>query len=101
MNRRPPKFNRTDTLFPYTTLFRSPLSACEEAGIVAAQPDFGHGVGTGDDPRERPSIRINEDDLALDETKPSCPDQNLCSHSLGVEISDTVDRKSTRLNSSH
>src|SRR3546814_10744561 len=24
MNRRPPRFTRTDTLFPYTTLFRSP-----------------------------------------------------------------------------
>src|SRR3546814_5727862 len=40
-----------------TALIVAPLSACEEAGIVAAQPDFGHGVGTGDDPRERPSDR--------------------------------------------
>src|SRR3546814_5896347 len=27
MIRRPPRSTRTDTLFPYTTLFRSPLSA--------------------------------------------------------------------------
>src|SRR3546814_7556297 len=27
MVRRPPRTTRTDTLFPYTTLFRSPLSA--------------------------------------------------------------------------
>src|SRR3546814_20156731 len=30
MNRRPPRSTRTDTLFPYTTLFRSPLR-CEQA----------------------------------------------------------------------
>src|SRR3546814_16827927 len=27
MIRRPPRSTRTDTLFPYTTLFRSPISA--------------------------------------------------------------------------
>src|SRR3546814_1394627 len=30
MRRRPPRSTRTDTLFPYTTLFRSPFSASEE-----------------------------------------------------------------------
>src|SRR3546814_17577634 len=33
MNRRPPKSTRTDTLFPYTTLFRS-----EDATFVPAPP---------------------------------------------------------------
>src|SRR3546814_2171617 len=28
MIRRPPRSTRTDTLFPYTTLFRSTISAC-------------------------------------------------------------------------
>src|SRR3546814_6356084 len=28
MIRRPPRSTRTDTLFPYTTLFRSPLQRC-------------------------------------------------------------------------
>src|SRR3546814_1810673 len=28
MIRRPPRSTRTDTLFPYTTLFRSRISAC-------------------------------------------------------------------------
>src|SRR3546814_14040227 len=28
MNRRPPRSTRTDTLFPYTTLFRSVSTAC-------------------------------------------------------------------------
>src|SRR3546814_1912097 len=29
MSRRPPRSTRTDTLLPYTTLFRSPVSAAE------------------------------------------------------------------------
>src|SRR3546814_15720849 len=32
MNRRPPRSTLTDTLFPYTTLFRSPDRRCLEAG---------------------------------------------------------------------
>src|SRR3546814_7359375 len=38
MNRRPPRSTRTDTLFPYTTLFRSPLrrpAGCERIGARA------------------------------------------------------------------
>src|SRR3546814_7720567 len=34
MIRRPPRSTRTDTLFPYTTLFRSRLDAAEEKRIV-------------------------------------------------------------------
>src|SRR3546814_11837657 len=35
---RPPRFTRTDTLFPYTTLFRSPLNrtllkSCDVCGV--------------------------------------------------------------------
>src|SRR3546814_20389796 len=30
MIRRPPRSTRTDTLFPYTTLFRSPRSPCRQ-----------------------------------------------------------------------
>src|SRR3546814_20570570 len=33
MNRRPPKSTRTDTLFPYTTLFRSHRPAEERRGV--------------------------------------------------------------------
>src|SRR3546814_18930776 len=38
---RPPRSTRTDTLFPYTTLFRSLLSASIDARGVAAQQDKG------------------------------------------------------------
>src|SRR3546814_14971537 len=40
MNRRPPRSTRTDTLFPYTTLFRSALGAVELAD--GARPDALH-----------------------------------------------------------
>src|SRR3546814_8965042 len=50
MIRRPPRSTRTDTLFPYTTLFRSPwamtaaelkLDAASFAAWAAALHDFG------------------------------------------------------------
>src|SRR3546814_10467058 len=36
MIRRPPRSTRTDTLFPYTTLFRSPRQTAEHCGISCA-----------------------------------------------------------------
>src|SRR3546814_16582659 len=36
MIRRPPRSTRTDTLFPYTTLFRSPLGRPRPAGLRQA-----------------------------------------------------------------
>src|SRR3546814_5634894 len=43
MIRRPPRSTRTDTLFPYTTLFRSPLRRrrCPGAGRAGAEDDLG------------------------------------------------------------
>src|SRR3546814_5289859 len=57
MIRRPPRSTRTDTLFPYTTLFRSVQSPpsmlelhdfCNRAGarILWCTPVFGQAVGT-------------------------------------------------------
>src|SRR3546814_3398214 len=40
MLRRPPRSTRTDTLFPYTTLFRS----LRRSGAVPAQPGILHGI---------------------------------------------------------
>src|SRR3546814_20866019 len=39
MIRRPPRSTRIDTLFPYTTLFRSPIPA----GLRASQPGYMQG----------------------------------------------------------
>src|SRR3546814_18155541 len=44
MIRRPPRSTRTDTLFPYTTLFRSPLYAIEQLccpGIIDQERHLG------------------------------------------------------------
>src|SRR3546814_8180736 len=46
MIRRPPRSTRTDTLFPYTTLFRSPL---EESGRLDAQAGLDLGKQAGVD----------------------------------------------------
>src|SRR3712207_6866485 len=72
MIRRPPR----STLFPYTTLFRSPLATC----------------------RRRNSAHV-----------PSCPGRRRVTRLYssrrlfwsGVAVSSRIDRKSTRLNSSH
>src|SRR3546814_15198150 len=40
MIRRPPRSTRTDTLFPYTTLFRSILDRTEVPGSVWTPSDF-------------------------------------------------------------
>src|SRR3546814_3404847 len=45
MIRRPPRSTRTDTLFPYTTLFRSGRHRAETAGDVSVQRRI-HGVDT-------------------------------------------------------
>src|SRR3546814_2800496 len=38
MRRRPPRSTRTDTLFPYTTLFRSPVHRAAVLPVNAAVP---------------------------------------------------------------
>src|SRR3546814_4448001 len=44
MIRRPPISTRTDTLFPYTTLFRSLCLADLRAGVGELEPDGGQQV---------------------------------------------------------
>src|SRR3546814_5969238 len=46
MIRRPPRSTRTDTLFPYTTLFRSAFGGGEDS-VVAAHADIGAGMELG------------------------------------------------------
>src|SRR3546814_11679456 len=74
MIRRPPRSTRTDTLFPYTTLFRSPLVQgifCRRKDVRAhpASPRQILGRARGDDaawqagrggrPGDRKSTRLN------------------------------------------
>src|SRR3546814_11868133 len=71
MIRRPPRSTRTDTLFPYTTLFRS-LLAAREIGTLEADADKVLRDALSKIFREEPDVRQL-----------------------------IKDRKSTRLNSSH
>src|SRR3546814_19800722 len=97
MIRRPPRSTRTDTLFPYTTLFRSRRDAPAVAGIAQFA---GQVEAVGDVETERAIGRI------AFEMQPRGRD--IARRRIGErrrarrrhrEIA--VDRKSTRLNSSH
>src|SRR3546814_16968364 len=91
--RRPPKSTRTDTLFPYTTLFRSVVLGADADGAVdgmSGRGDRWRG-GRGDDlgrggGREGQRQTGGAGDLDRDARGDSLFGQ---------------DRKSTRLNSSH
>src|SRR3546814_10510411 len=59
MIRRPPRSTRTDTLFPYTTLFRSAVFAADvldDADIAAVDDDIGRIVIAVEDRREVPAL---------------------------------------------
>src|SRR3546814_8256603 len=54
MIRRPPRSTRTDTLFPYTTLFRSSLGdLCAALAAVSFEPGSHALVSGGGEPRRR------------------------------------------------
>src|SRR3546814_12463610 len=68
MIRRPPRSTRTDTLFPYTTLFRSTLDSLKNHQMLAYGDDilspYGHlssilELGTTTPLIERPYLKIN------------------------------------------
>src|SRR3546814_12153699 len=102
MIRRPPRPTRTDTLFPYTTLFRSgdAVSAatlrrfCDDSrGLVAWLESLGVSFDT------------DADKLKL-QPKTSYPKNGIYLYYSGNEAvkeyaAVAEDRKSTRLNSSH
>src|SRR3546814_16284567 len=100
MIRRPPGSHRTDTLFPYTTLFRS--EACAEAGdtaenLIPVGIETDHGLWVA---ALRASGRV------IYQINPLAASRYRSRHSVSGSKSDSadavmLDRKSTRLNSSH
>src|SRR3546814_12229137 len=83
MRRRQPRSTRTDTLLPYTTLFRSPHEAAEERQLYPALADpLGSEEATSTKSRAHVEISRLVDQIS----------GHLAQH---------PDRKSTRLNSSH
>src|SRR3546814_1462761 len=111
MIRRPPRSTRTDTLFPYTTLFRSIIVLIDAAGRqVAVQQASGDGGGAGGKRIGRGFARdhIHPGGQRLagaDEGEPIARDRVACAapsaHQAVERDADALeDRKSTRLNSS-
>src|SRR3546814_5192153 len=60
MIRRPPRSTRTDTLFPYTTLFRSRRRADRRHGRARARRCKNHGDRTDREEGRRPARRSEE-----------------------------------------
>src|SRR3546814_2517156 len=76
MIRRPPRSTRTDTLFPYTTLFRSGhLRQCRPQPAHHHQPDrhAGHGRDDGDGRRLWRRIRKPERGRLREDLRPRWP----------------------------
>src|SRR3546814_1832156 len=102
MIRRPPRSTRTDTLLPYTTLFRSnvydrviPNKAVSSLWVLAIGALLAFAVEF--------TLRLARstllDDLGRDlDVKLS---EKIFSKVLNMPLADRRDRKSTRLNSSH
>src|SRR3546814_8320975 len=91
MIRRPPRSTRTDTLFPYTTLFRSQGGG---SGKCRYQPDLVHAYRTG--PRRvgiQPCLGPHRRSGA---SRPSRASPYVCACGAAGPC---IDRKSTRLNS--
>src|SRR2546429_4231104 len=94
MIRRPPR----STLFPYTTLFRSPWRGATETAARARRGGDGQGhrpwrQSGGENARDCPARRAWQNRRCS--TNPEVDFQSACRSARGE------DRKSTRLNSSH
>src|SRR3546814_11658685 len=114
MLRRPPRSTRTDTLFPYTTLFRSlrrqllvdtildglerqlaPLDAVVEPGNVEAEPRLD---------RQRADLadlEIEEEGLEFRHRRAAGDLAEIAALLPRTAVREIQDRKSTRLNTSH
>src|SRR3546814_6047095 len=100
MIRRPPRSTRTDTLFPYTTLFRSAFgpNTFDVSGDVVLVRD-------GSDPATNgcnDTLTIPDPTgLGVIPSVPGVPDLRLLGKIALIDRGVCSDRKSTRLNSRH
>src|SRR3546814_7114771 len=109
MIRRPPRSTRTDTLFPYTTLFRSARTALVAAR--ARDDERGGALSLGHLPQhrrparagwaERPRDVATAAQLSLRLSGADAADRARDDRLFPARLSPLADRKSTRLNSSH
>src|SRR3546814_13538084 len=98
MIRRPPRSTRTDTLFPYTTLFRSKKVNFDRqtyGGLATDDPELialKNAVYSG----QAFTADVNDNNLSGQLTLSFKPKS-----SINAYATFATDRKSTRLNSSH
>src|SRR3546814_3338573 len=98
MIRRPPRSTRTDTLFPYTTLFRSPeggFDLCRELRARSSSLPILFLTARDSDLDVVSGLRLGADDYLSKSI--SLPQLTARVQALFRRI----DRKSTRLNSGH
>src|SRR3546814_5720100 len=100
MIRRPPRSTRTATLFPYTTLFRSPARQRRQHARRGGDFRLAERVGVGEN-------RVGRGDIKRSlvpgdaEGRGEIGQQVAALVDLPVAVGVAQDRKSTRLNSSH
>src|SRR3546814_2096166 len=108
MIRRPPRSTRTDTLFPYTTLFRSP--SADGKGRAATYLGFTHDSKGSISKGQRCTTVIDASAngyraVALEHGLDAAAQLELFdrvdARRESVSARPAIDRKSTRLNSSH
>src|SRR3546814_6970095 len=114
MIRRPPRSTRTDTLFPYTTLFRSRLAEDHLEALLERLADHDLALEVDDHALEAGHRRLLRGDVERSHVDEATVDRDGGEAAVvdlralgaaaqqGLELGDVgVDRKSTRLNSSH
>src|SRR3546814_11001597 len=106
MIRRPPISTRTDTLFPYTTLFRSFLTLKKDRPISSVQwerkiaPQFQQVADARVNFQSQSGGGFGRDIIIMfGSDEPAKLEQT--ANKLVAEMAGIQDRKSTRLNSSH
>src|SRR3546814_11932566 len=97
MIRRPPRSTRTDTLFPYTTLFRSTRFSPRTALDMLRQVP---GFTIEEQDQERRGLGQATANVLINGQRFSGKSNDVVTE-LGRISAANVDRKSTRLNSSH
>src|SRR3546814_14262956 len=103
MIRRPPRSTRTDTLFPYTTLFRSSGELDFIEDLVKQMPMRVIGMLLGVPEADQAAVRDGIDaKLRTEAGKPLEVEEGFVTdRGQFDDYIDWRDRKSTRLNSSH
>src|SRR3546814_7138184 len=119
MIRRPPRSTRTDTLFPYTTLFRSldqPLAPDRADQRAAVDVGGEKPLGAHERQAEQPRHGIDDETRTADVRRDKIGQgrETAADHAIGIAVLEPRDRafgrgadefdrdrKSTRLNSSH